>query len=218
MNYYFAYFFLNPALAIDLGATSILECLVERKEVSPNSSSSCGITRFFGVGHAQPLILSALIHEDSSAFKYLLSRPDFVVESNYRGQHPLNFLRYLKSCFRGKMPLPDIPELLRRLRTLVRKAEDFEWNPDSRLNAKGTPLCMSFCLAARTTMQLTIPMTMLMWLWWIYIFRLGQRISGPCVYFRIRRGTREQSTCCFLPRRRMKGTLSCAIMHQHNIN
>ena len=140
MNYYFAYFFLNPALAIDLGATSILECLVERKDVSPTSSSSCGITRFFGVP-AQPLILSALIHEDSSAFKYLLSRPDFAVEANYRGQHPLNYLRHLKSCFRGDMVLPDISVLLRRLRTLLRRAKDLDWNSvDSRSNAKGTPL------------------------------------------------------------------------------
>ena len=140
MNYYFAYFFLNPALAIDVGATPILECLVERKEVSPNLSSSCGITRFVGVP-TKPLILSALIHENSAAFKYLLSRPDFAVESNYRGQHPLNYLRHLKSCFRGDMALPDIPELLRRLCTLFRRAEDLDWNSvDSRSNAKGTPL------------------------------------------------------------------------------
>ena len=140
MNYYFAYFFLNPALTIDLGAISILEYLVGRKEVSPNSSSSCGITRFVGVP-AQPLILSALIQEDSAAFKYLLSRPDFAVESSYRGQHSLNYLRHLKSCFRGDMALPDIPVLLRRLHTLLRRAKDLDLNSvDSRSNAKGTPL------------------------------------------------------------------------------
>ena len=39
------------------------------------------------------------------------------------------------------MVLPDIPELLRRLRTLLRRAEDLDWNSvDSRSNAKGTPL------------------------------------------------------------------------------
>ena len=140
MNYYFAYFFLNPALAIDLGATDILECLVGRKDVSPNSSSSCGITRFIGVP-AQPLILSALIQEDSAAFKYLLSRPDFAVESNCRGQHSLNYLRNLKSCFRGDLALPDIPVLLRRLRTLLRRAKDLDLNSiDSVSATKGTPL------------------------------------------------------------------------------
>lgn len=140
MDCHFAYFFLNPSIAIDLGATSILEYLVARKEVSPDSSSSCGITRFTGVP-AQPLILSALVHEDSSAFKYLLSRPDFAGQSNIRGQHPLNYLRQLKSCFRGDMPLPDIPELLRRLRTLLRRVEELDLNSvDSMSNTKGTPL------------------------------------------------------------------------------
>ena len=146
MNYYFAHFFLNASLAIDLGLAEILEHLLEVKKVSPNSSSSVGVHRFFRGKRCQPLFLSALVHgNDSSAFKYLLSRPNFGLKPE-PGRHPLHCLRQLKSSRRGGMPLPTLSTLVRRIRTLVRRVERLDMdsvNGTSLTNWKrtdGTPL------------------------------------------------------------------------------
>ena len=121
MNYYFAHFFLNASLAIDLGLADILEHLIEVKKVSPNSGTSVGINPFPGP-RCQPLFLSALVAEDSSAFKYLLSRPNFNLRPLV-GRHALYNLRQLKSSRRGSMPLPSLSTLVRRIRTLMRRVE-----------------------------------------------------------------------------------------------
>eukprot|EP00563_Minutocellus_polymorphus_P001656 CAMPEP_0181042024 /NCGR_PEP_ID=MMETSP1070-20121207/11922_1 /TAXON_ID=265543 /ORGANISM="Minutocellus polymorphus, Strain NH13" /LENGTH=315 /DNA_ID=CAMNT_0023120195 /DNA_START=24 /DNA_END=968 /DNA_ORIENTATION=+ len=140
MNYYFAHFFLNASLAVDLGLADVLECLVEVKHVSPNSSSSVGIHHFAGT-RFQPLILSALVHEDSSAFKYLLSRPRFEVKPDCM-LHALHCLRQLKSCWRGSIPLPSRSELVRRVRTLLRRGgEGLDMDSvNSSKHTHGTPL------------------------------------------------------------------------------
>lgn len=140
MNYHFAHFFLNPALAIDLGAKRILQYLVEKKQLSPNSSSAVGINRFHGF-RSQPLILFALVHEDSLAFRYLLSCPQFEVRSLFNHHHPLDYLVQLKSCFRGNITLPSLPDLLNRLRTLLRRAKGLDMDTANSLsNTTGTPL------------------------------------------------------------------------------
>ena len=142
MNYYFAHFFLNASLAIDLGLAEILEHLIEVKKVSPNSGSSVGIHRFFRGTRCQPLFLSALVHgNDSAAFKYLLSRPNFGLKPG-PGRHPLHCLRQLKSSRRGGIPLPSLSTLVRRIRTLVRRVErlDMDSVNCTRKSTIGTPL------------------------------------------------------------------------------
>ena len=142
MNYYFAHFFLNASLAIDLELMEILQHLVEVIKLSPNSGSSVGVHPF---PRCQPLFLSALVAEDSSAFKYLLSRPNFNLRPEV-GRHALHNLRQLKSSRRGSMPLPSLSTLVRRIRTLVKRVERLDMDSFKSAGATtwkhtdGTPL------------------------------------------------------------------------------
>ena len=65
-------FFLNPAIALDLGLLDILRNIVEQTDIDVNSSRCRGIE----FDNGMPLLVRALVHEDASMFEYLLSLED----------------------------------------------------------------------------------------------------------------------------------------------
>ena len=62
-------FFLNPAIALDLGLLDVLRNIVEHTNIDVNTSRSRGIN----FDNGMPLLVRALVHPDARLFEYLLT-------------------------------------------------------------------------------------------------------------------------------------------------
>ena len=161
MHSEFAYFFLNPALAVDLGMFELFRFQVEDLMLDVNCQDYIGL--FFtrpmyeegDFAEGQPLLSHALLNPDKRFFECLLLVANFeanpIIERDYRGSyidhladtflHRLPFFIQKKVFFSNKIDLQCVAHMIKVKEVDLDVRNDDDLNPLEKLcGLKGLPV------------------------------------------------------------------------------